>query len=127
MTPTKEQLEYNEYLLEIMRNCGMFKCTDCLYALWEDRSYGMEYKCCHPRTLPHSAWRDLDTAMFGSACDAFEPSEEAKGHLVERMVKTSKAVEHLADFAWRHSESELDNEWLRKTCRDIDEQGMVRI
>ena len=82
---TKEKLEYNAYLLEIIRNCGLFKCTDCLYALWKDRGLGMEYKCCHPRTLPNSAWNDLETAMRGSACDVFEPSGEAKHHLVERM------------------------------------------
>lgn len=131
MTATKEQLEYNAYLLEIIRNCGLFKCTDCLYAFWEDRGYGMEYKCCAPHTVPNSAWNDLDHAMRGSACFAFEPSGEAKHHLVERMVKTQEAVAALKDYAWRHTERSVmcdtaDERRLDGIVKAIDEQGMVR-
>lgn len=131
MTATKEQLEYNAYLLEIIRNCGLFKCTDCLYALWEDRGYGMEYKCCAPHTVLHSAWNDLDHAMRGSACFAFEPSAQAKRNVVERMVKTQEAVAALMDYAWRHTErsvmrSTADEKRLDGICKAIDEQRMVR-
>lgn len=131
MKPTDEQKEYNDYLLEILRNCGLFKCTECLYALWEDRGFGMEYKCCHPRTLPHSAWNDLDTAMRGCACYAFEPSAQAKHNLVERMTVTSEAVRKLIDYAWRHTDrtglgNSPDEAYLGKLIREIDGQGMVR-
>ena len=131
VSATKEQLEYNAYLLEIIRNCGLFKCTDCLYALLEDRGYGMEYKCCAPHTVLNSAWNDLDHAMRGSACFAFEPSGEAKHHLVERMVKTQEAVAALEEYAWRHTERSAmhdtaDERRLSDICKAIDEQGMVR-
>lgn len=131
MTPTKEQREYNGYLLEIIRNCGLFKCTDCLYALWEDRGLGLDYKCGHPRTLPGSAWNDLDTAMRGSACDVFEPAANAARNVVGRMVKTQEAVAALEDYAWRHTESTVmrdsaDEKRLNSICRAIDEQRMVR-
>jgi hypothetical protein len=131
MSATKEQLEYNAYLLEIIRNCGFFKCTDCIYALWEDRGHGMEYKCCAPHTLPHSAWNDLETAMRGSACFAFEPSGQAKHNVVERMVKTQEAVAALEDYSWRHTERTVmrdsaDEVRLGRICKEIGEQGMVR-
>ena len=121
----------NARLLEIIRNCGLFKCTDCLYALWEDQGYGLEYKCCAPHTVLHSAWNDLDHAMRGSACFAFEPSGEAKHHLVERMVKTQEAVAALKDYAWRHTERSVmcdtaDERRLSGICKTINEQGMVR-
>lgn len=129
---TKEQLEYSAHLLEIIRNCGLFKCTDCLYARWEDRGHGMEYRCCAPHTLPHSAWNDLDTAMRGSACFAFEPSGRAKHNVVERMVKTQEAVAALEDYAWRHTDSTImrdsaDEKRLNAICMAIDEQRMVRV
>lgn len=132
MTTTKEQLEYNAYLLEIIRNCGLFKCTDCIYARWEDRGYGMEYKCCHPRTLPHSAWNDLETAMRGSACDVFEPSGEAKRHLVERMTKTQDAVNELWKYArdkteWTPMRGTADERRLMGAMHVIEREGMVRI
>lgn len=131
MSATKEQLEYNSYLLEIIRSCGLFKCTDCLYALWENRGYGMEYKCCAPHTVLHSAWKDLDMAMRGSACFAFEPSAQAKSNVVERMTKTQEAVAALEDYAWRHTERSImcntaDEKRLDGICKSIDEQGMVR-
>lgn len=131
MTATKEQLEYNAYLLEIIRNCGLFKCTDCLYALWEDRGYGMEYKCCGRHTVPSIALNDLDHAMRGSASFAFEPSAQAKHNVVRRMVKTQEAVAALMDYAWRHTErfvmcSTADERRLDGICKAIDEQGMVR-
>ena len=132
MTATKEQLEYNKYLLEILGNCGMFKCTDCLYALWEDRGLGLDYKCCHPRTLPHSAWNDLDTAMRGSACDVFEPCGNAVSQLAKRVSKCSKAVSDLIDYAWRHTDNtamgdSADEKRLRSITRAITEQGVLRI
>ena len=131
MSATKEQLEYNAYLLEIIRNCGLFKCTDCIYALWEDRGHGMEYKCCAPHTVLNSAWNDLDHAVRGSACFAFEPSAQAKGNVVKRMVKTQKAVAALPDYAWRHTERSVmrdtaDERRLDGICKAIDGQGMVR-
>lgn len=131
MTATKEQLEYNAYLLEIIRNCGLFKCTDCLYALWENRGYGLEYKCRAPHTVPNSAWNGLDHAMRGSACFAFEPSAQAKRNVVERMVKTQEAVAALEDYAWRHTERSImrdtaDEKRLDGIVKAIDEQGMVR-
>lgn len=131
MSATKEQLEYNSYLLEIIRNCGLFKCTDCLYALWDNRGHGMEYKCCAPHTVLHSAWNDLDVAMRGSACFAFEPSAQAKSNVVERMTKTQEAVAALEDYAWRHTERSImcntaDEKRLDGICKSIDEQGMVR-
>lgn len=132
MKPTKEQREYNEYLLEIIRNCGLFKCTDCLYALWEDRGYGMEYKCNAPHTLPHSAWNDLETAMRGSACFAFEPSGEAKHHLVERMAKTRDAVNELWKYAsdkteWTPMRETADERRLMGAMHVIEREVMVRI
>ena len=131
MTAIDELLEYNVYLLEIIRNCGLFKCTDCLYALWEDRGYGMEYKCCAPHTVLHSAWNDFDHAMRGSACFAFEPSAQAKHNVVKRMVKTQEAVAALMDYAWRHTERSVmrnaaDEKRLDGIVKAIDEQGMVR-
>jgi hypothetical protein len=129
---TEEQLEYNAYLLEIIRSCGLFKCTDCIYARWEDRGYGMEYKCCHPRTLPHSAWNDLETAMRGSACDAFEPSGESKRHLVERMTKTQDAVNELWKYArdkteWTPMRETADERRLMGAMHVIEREGMVRL
>lgn len=131
MSAAKEQLEYNAYLLEIIRNCGLFKCTDCLYALWEDRGHGMEYKCCASHTVLNSAWNDIDHAMRGSACFAFEPSAQAKHNVVSRMVKTQEAVAALMDYAWRHTEHSVmrdtaDERRLDGICKAIDEQGMVR-
>lgn len=131
MTATKEQLEYNEYLLDQMRRCGMFKCHDCLYALWEDRGHGMEYKCCHPRTLPHSAWRDEWDADFGSACDVFEPHANACSNLARRMSKTSGAVSALIDYAWKHTDKTVlldsaDERFVKRLTAEIRKQGMVR-
>ena len=132
MGATKEQLEYNSYLLEIIRNCGLFKCTDCLYALWEDRGYGMEYKCCAPHTIQHSAWNDLETAMRGSACFAFEPSAQAKHNVVERMTKTQDAVNELWKYArdkteWTLMRGTADERRLMGAMHVIEREGMVRV
>lgn len=129
---TKEQLEYNAYLLDVIRRCGLFKCTDCIFALWEDRQHGMEFKCCHPRTLYNSAWNDLDTAMRGSACDVFEPSRSAVSNVVDRMVETQEAVAALEEYAWRHTnrtqlQDSNDETRLGDICRAIDRQKMVRV
>ena len=118
-------------LLGIMRNCGVFKCTECLYALWQDRGYGKEFKCCHPRTVPNSAWNDLDAAMFGSACDVFEPMPSATAQVAERMSETSRAVRQLIEYAWAHTHrtpmlDSIDEKRLLNIIKEIDEQGMVR-
>lgn len=132
MTATKEQLEYNAYLLEIIRDCGLFKCTDCLYALWEDRGQGMEYKCCGPHAATHCAWNDLETAMRGSACFAFEPSAQAKRNVVERMTKTRDAVNELWKYArdkteWTPTRETADERRLIGAMYVIEREGMVRI
>lgn len=128
---TEESRKDNEYLLEQLRRCGLFKCHDCLYALWEDRGLGMEYKCCHPRALPHSAWRDKWDADFGSACDVFEPHAHACENVARRMSETSKAVSNLLDYAWRHTDKTVlldspDEHYLNRQTSVIRENGMVR-
>lgn len=132
VSATKEQLEYNAYLLEIIRNCGLFKCTDCIHARWADRGCGMEYKCCAPHTLPNSGWNDLDHAMRGSACFAFEPSTNAKRNLVERVSKTNDAVNELWKYArdkteWTPTQETADERRLMGAMHAIEREGMVRL
>lgn len=128
---TEDQRQANEYLLEQMRRCGLFKCTDCLYALWEDRGLGMEYRCRHPRTLPNCAWNDHEHAMSGSACDVFEPNASACENVVMRMSATSKAVSDLIAYAWSHTKTTVTGESrdeirLAEIRASISGQGMVR-
>ena len=87
MTSEKENAQVKDrtdFLLEHLRQCGEFKCTECLYSLCVNTDLGEMYDCKYPGTLMNKGYKDRADVMRGCACPWFEPMAKAGQYVARR-------------------------------------------
>lgn len=112
--------ERTEYLLEHLRTCGEYKCTECLYSLRVETHLGDMYDCKHPGTLRHKGHKDRADVMRGSACCWFEPMAHAGEYVARRNADQRDVWRKVLDYAERHTE------WT-PTGESNDERQLARL
>lgn len=108
------------YLLEHLRQCGEFKCTECLYSYCEDAHVGRLFDCRHPQTLRNKGMKDEDAVMRGCACFWFEPMAKAGERVALRNAEIMDSFRELMSYARDKTEST----WARES---LDEKRLERI
>lgn len=129
MTDSKTE---HEYLLEHFRQCGEFKCTECLYSLCEETHLGKMYDCKYPGTLRHKYHKDEDEIMRSTACCWFEPMAHAGEYVALRNAKQRDVWRKVLEYAERHTNwtatgESNDERQLERYKRELRELGVMGV
>ena len=117
------------YLLDHIRQCGEFKCTECLYSYCEDSHIGRLFECRHPQTLRNKGMNDEDTIMRGCACFWFEPMAKAGERVALRNADIMDSFRELAEYARDKTECTVlrdsaDENRLRRILTKLQKNGV---
>lgn len=124
--------ERTDFLLEHLRQCGEFKCTECLYSLAVDSELGWLYDCKHPGTLLHKGYKDRADVMRGCACFWFEPMAKAGQYVAHRNAEQRRVWREILEYAERHTNwtatgDSNDEKQLARLRKELQELGVMGV